>query len=206
MGLAMLGWSRIEENATGRLIGTVYLAGAGLCLTICALAAHITPLNGMRRLFASNPENEPSQARDGMALLMVLLLMALLSGTLLHSMVQTRQRLRLAEWRQDRELLRSAAVGAALATLSAGAQGQPLPVKARAETRLPSGIVTRTLLRPVDRSELPRAFQRSEAPVFGDCFCLETEASHDARNRSVRALVCRTPDNSMRVLGWVEAL
>lgn len=205
-GLALFGWALSEGSSAGRQISFVYLAGTVACLIIYSVAAGLTPLAGLRLLFAALPKHDSARKREGMALLMVLLLVALLSGTLLHSMVQTRQHLRLAEWRQDRELLRSAAVDAALATLRTGSQGRPLPVKARAETRLPSGIVTRTLLRPVDRSALPAALQRPEAPVFGDCFSLETEASHNARNRSVRALVCRAPDNSMRVLGWVEAL
>jgi hypothetical protein len=206
MGLTMLGWAYAGNDPASRLVGLIYLGATALCLITYALAAGITPVSGLRFLLSRGPEAEPVRSRDGMALLMVLLLMALLSGTLLHSMVRTRQRLRLAEWRQDRELLRSAAVDAALTTLRAGAQGRALPVKARAELRLPSGIVTRTLLRPVDRNALPAAVQRAAAPVFGDCFSLETEASHDGGTRTVRALVCRTPDSSMRVLGWVEAL
>jgi len=205
MGLALLAWSLPEGDATRRRLGTVYLAASVVCLAIHSLAARTTPFMARRPAGATFGPN-PAPAREGLALLMVLLLMALLSGTLLHSMVLTRQRLRLAEWRQERELLRAAAVDAALTTLRAGAEGRPLPVKAPAETRLPSGIVTRTWLRPVDRGALPAAVRRPESPVFGDCFALETEAAHRDRARSVRALVCRAPDNSMRVLGWVEVL
>jgi hypothetical protein len=206
MGLAMLAWAQFEGNVTGRLVGCVYLACCAVCLAVYGLASLKSPFATKASTTAGALLENSAGARDGMALLMVLLLMALLSGTLLHSMVQTRQRLRLAEWRQERELLRSAAMDAALTTLRDGALGRPLPTKAHAEARLPSEIVTRTLLRPVDRSALPRALQRPEAPVFGDCFSLETEASRKARSRSVRALICRAPDNSLRVLGWVEAL
>lgn len=206
MGLAMLGWSCVEESPTRRIIGYAYLGGAALFTLLYALLARVGPFADRRADEGALPAAGSPRSREGMALLIVILLMALLSGTLLHGLVLTHQRLRAAEWRRESVLLHAAAQDAALAALRAGAAGRPLPLAAPAESRTPAGILTRTRLRPIDRSALPSLLHRPDAPVFGDCYELTAEASRASRSRRVSSLVCRVPAGDMRVLAWIEPL
>ncbi len=204
MGLAMLAWAASEANATHRLIGFSYLGVTGLSLVVYAAAARANPLRLLRAR-----ESSPGArrlARSGMALLMVLLLVALLSGALLQGMVSARQQMRLVEWQRDGILLRAAAMDAALGVLRAAAAGRALPTAAPAEARLPSGIVTRVGAASVDRQALPAALRRLEAPAFGKCFELTAEASQAGRSRRVRGLASQAPGGDVRVLAWVESL
>ena len=203
-GVTLTGWGIAEDSAFSRGAGYAYLGGAALCLALYAMAAGLGP-------FAPRGEpldrsERPQTARSGMALLVVLLLMALVSGSLLHGLVLTHQRLREAEWRRDVFLLRAAARDAALAALRSGAQGQPLPLSTAFKARQPSGIVTETRMRPLDRASLPPLLNRPDAPVFGDCYELVAEASRAERVRRVSGLVCRLPTGDMRVVAWSEAL
>lgn len=199
MGVTLFISGAGERHAFSHAAGYAYLAVAAAAFVVYAAVARFNPLTRLLRA------GDDRDSRRGMALLAVLLLMALLAGALLQGMVTVRRHLRLAEWRRDALLLRTAAMDAVLASLRASVNGHALPLAAPTENRLPSGIVTRTVARAADRGALPAALRRDEAPVLGDCFELIADASRAGRSRGARSLVCRAPNGDMRVLAWIEA-
>ena len=205
MAVLMLIWSLSEHSASHRLLSAGYLAASFLAIVTYFVAASINPVTWLWRR-ATEANGDGVKSRSGMALLMVLLLMALLSGTLLHAMVQTRQALRAAEWRRNGVLLRAAALDGTLAVLRATAAGQPMPLAAPAESLQPSGIAVRVRFLPMDTSALPAMLRRPDLPVFGNCFEMSVEATQEGRSRRARGLVCQTPTGDLRVLGWTELL
>jgi len=205
MGAIMLVWAAPDRNVTRSLCGMGYLAAGCLALITYIVVAGINPLTWLRAR-VNEPADAPGKSRAGMALLIVLLLMALLSGTLLHAMVQTRQALRAAEWRRNGVLLRAAAVDGTLAVLRATATGRPMPLSAPAESLLPSGIAVRVRFLPTDINAIPSVLRRPDLPVFGNCFEMAVEATQEGRSLRTRGLVCQAPTGDLRVLGWTEIL
>ncbi len=206
MAALLLGWGVYEQSASHRLFGIGYLVAGLLASVTYAVAAGVNPLTWLRARHAE-ADGQPEDSRSGMALLIVLLLMALLSGTLLHAMVQTRQDLRAAEWRRDGVILRAAGLDGALATLRAAAVGRPMPLAAPAESLRPSGVAVRVRCLPLDSSAIPGVLRRPDAPVFGNCFDMAVEATtQEGRSRRARGLICQTPTGDLRVLGWTETL
>lgn len=201
----MLIWAISEQSATLRLFGIGYLAAGILAIATYFVAAGTNPLTWLRAQTAGM-DGSRGKSRSGMALLIVLLLMALLSGTLLHAMVRSRQDLRAAEWRRSGVLLRAAALDGALAVLRATAAGRPMPLSAPAESLQPSGIAVRVRFVPTDSSAIPSVLRRSDLPVFGNCFEMAVEATQEGRSKRARGLVCQTPTGDLRVLGWTERL
>lgn len=143
--------------------------------------------------------------RGGMALLMVVVLMALLSGWVLQALVTARLQLRAGDERQSRLSLRAAATDAAWTALRTGLKaGSSDSAYEASEATLPSGIATRTTLKGMDRNALPAPLRRPDLPLFGQFFTVSSQATRDGRTALTRGLACRLPQGQVRVLAWVE--
>ena len=143
--------------------------------------------------------------KSGFALLMVILLLALLSGAVLQSLVSARLTLRAGDERQTRLTLRAALLDSAWAALRTGMKAGSAPSEYQVfENQLPTGIHTRTALQGLPREALPPPLQRPDLPIFGQLFSLTAKADANARSCSARAIACRLPTGAVRVLAWVE--
>lgn len=148
---------------------------------------------------------KPLCRHGGFALLMVLFLLALLSGTVLQSLVATRLALRAGTERQTRLALRAALLDAAWTAMRNGLKpGTGMTEYQAFEEQLPSGIQVRTSLQGMARDALPIPLQRQDLPVFGQLFTVYAKAEAGNRSGSVKALACRLPSGEVRVLAWVE--
>jgi len=147
----------------------------------------------------------PSSNRGGFALLMVLLLLALLSGAVLQSLVFARVTLRAGDERQTRLALRAALLDSVWNALRNGMKAGSSPSEYQAfDDPLPSGIQVHTALQGLPREALPRPLQRADLPVFGQLFSVLAKAESGTIACSVRGLACRLPTGDVRVLAWVE--
>jgi hypothetical protein len=136
---------------------------------------------------------------------MALLLMAFLSGIVIQSLLSTHTRLRAAELRRTHLLLRTAALDAAWNGLqTASRTAGPAFTDRTLESRLPSGIATRIVIHPMDRTALPLPFRRVEPPLFGQYFTIAAEAGLGKAASMARGLACRLPSGEVRVLSWWE--
>lgn len=199
--LILLPWAYLQGNPEMRRWGLVYLGGALLCL-LGYLAAG--GLNSHTRNHTPEPGLAPPPS--GFALPVALLLMALLSGVVLHGLWSTQVVLRSARAHRDRTLLRLAAADAVWRTaqqLAAGGTRSPLAGVTR-EERLPSGISTRVMVREIERSRLPAPLVQTRTPVLGSTFTVLAQASGADTRSEVCAWLCRVPSGELRVLGWAE--
>lgn len=147
----------------------------------------------------------PSSNRGGFALLMVVLLLALLTGAVLHSQVSTRLQLRANTDRQDRLTLRSAVLDATWNALKNGMKAGTSATEYQTfEGQLPSGVQTKTTLQGLQREALPPPLQHPEIPVFGQLFSITTKATSARKSSLARGLACRLPTGEVRVLAWME--
>ena len=148
-----------------------------------------------------------SSNNHGFALLMVILLMALLSGVVIQSIIAARMPLRAGDIQQTRFLLRASSMDAAWDTLrigmKAGASASDYQVF---DTQLPSGIHVRTALQGLDRKSLPAPLQRPDVPLFGQFFSVTSRADSGTKSSAVRGLACRLPSGDVRLLAWTETL
>lgn len=143
--------------------------------------------------------------RHGFALLMVILLLALLSGVVVQSLVSARMSLRSGDERQFQLALRAAALDAAWAAMRTGMKAGAPPTEFQVlESSIPSGIRSRTTLQGLPREALPPPLQRPEVPLFGQFFTVTTRASSGTRSCLSRGLACRLPTGAIRILAWVE--
>lgn len=148
-----------------------------------------------------------SHHQEGYALLVVLLLLALLSGSVLHALIGTRMALRAGDERHQRILLHATLVDAAWDAMRNGMKaGSTTRDREVVETALPSGLHTRITLQGMAREALPVPLQRPELPLFGQLFSVEASARSPERSRSARALACRLPSGELRLLAWIEPL
>jgi type II secretory pathway pseudopilin PulG len=142
-----------------------------------------------------------SSTRNGFALLMVILLLALLSGAL----ASARMTLRAGTDRQTRLTLHAALLESAWAALRNGMKAGSSPSEYQVfEEQLPSGIHTRTSLQGLPREALPPPLQRADLPIFGQVFSLTAKAEAGNKTGAARALACRLPSGTVRILAWVE--
>jgi hypothetical protein len=203
LGCVLLTWAHRDQNEMPRLFGNLYLLAGGLSFLFWGLITAYTRLRG-RDTPASRTDRDPS-SRSGLALLMALLLMAFLSGVLLHSMMSTHAKLRAGEARRTRLLLRAAALDAAwdsLQTLT-GPDQSTVPNQTL-ENRLPSGIATKVALRPLDRAALPLPLRQVEPPLFGQYLTVAAEAILGNAASMARGMACRLPSGEIRILSWWE--
>jgi hypothetical protein len=204
-GLVLSVWSALESNTMMRFFGLVYLAIGGSLLSVYFVLSLVHRLSKDVRQEGSRGS---SNGRDGFALLMALLLAALLSGVVLHSLVNASMAVRHGDRLRTRALLRLAASDAAwsaVATLaqeraSAGGQGDAQ----RRERILPNDVKTSVSVRRIDRATLPPALMPPKAPVFGDFFQISSLATDGKTSFELRSFACRVPSRETRILGWVE--
>lgn len=146
-----------------------------------------------------------SHNRQGFALLMVILLLALLSGVVLQAQISARMAIRTGDEAQSRLSLRSAALDAAWGALHTGMKAGSAQLEYQAfENQLPSGIQTRTTLQGLPREALPRPLQRPEVPMFGQFFSVTSKSTTGTRSAIARGLCCRLPTGDVRILAWLE--
>ncbi len=149
----------------------------------------------------------PNSNNQGFALLMVILLLALLSGVVVQSLISTRMQLRAGDLQHAHFLLRASCLDAAWAALHNGMKaGSSSSDYQIFENQLPSGIQVRTTLRGLDRTALPLPLQRPDVPLFGQFFSVTARAEWGPRTRAVRGLACRLPSGDVRLLAWAETL
>lgn len=146
-----------------------------------------------------------STSSRGFALLMVILLLALLSGTVLQTLVSERLVLRAGEARQNRLTRHAALLDSAWNALRLGMKAGSSPTEYQVFTdRLPSGIQTRIALQGMAREALPLPLQRPDLPVFGQVFSLAATAESGSQRSEAHAMACRLPTGDVRILAWVE--
>jgi hypothetical protein len=143
--------------------------------------------------------------RNGFALLMVILLLALLSGVVVQSLISARMSLRSGDERQIRLTLRAAALDAAWAAMRTGMKAGTASSEYQVfDTQTPPAIQSRTTLQGLQREALPPPLQRREVPLFGQYFTVTTRSSSGTRSCLSRGLACRLPTGTIRLLAWVE--
>ncbi len=144
---------------------------------------------------------------QGFALLMVILLMALLSGVVVQSLVSTRLQLRAGDLQHTRLLLRASSLDAAWEALRIGMKAGSSSSEYQVfENLLPSGIRIRTTLQGLERTALPAPLQRADVPLFGQFFSVNSRAESGTKTSAVRGLACRLPSGDVRLLAWAETL
>jgi type II secretory pathway component PulK len=143
--------------------------------------------------------------RKGFALLMVILLLALLSGVVVQSLISARMSLRACDERQIRLTLRAAALDASWAAMRNGMKAGTASSEYQVfESRTPTGIQSRTTLQGLQREALPPPLQRRDVPIFGQYFAVTTQSASGTRSGLSRGLACRLPAGTIRLLAWVE--
>lgn len=149
-------------------------------------------------------ESSTSNKR-GFALLMVVLLLALLSGVVVQSLVSARLHLKAGDIQYSRFILRSASMDAAWAAIRIGMKaGSSASEVQKFEDQLPSGVLIHTTLQGLDRAALPLPLQRPEVPLFGQFFSVTSHAELGDKNTTSRGLACRLPSGDVRLLAWAE--
>ncbi len=147
-----------------------------------------------------------SHNRQGFALLMVILLLALLSGVVLQTQISARMTLRAGDESQSRLSLRAAALDAAWGALHNGMKAGSAQLEYQAfDNQLPSGVKTRTTLQGIPRESLPRPLQRPDVPMFGQFFSVTSKSTTGTRSALARGLCCRLPTGDVRILAWLES-
>ena len=200
-GIALLTWAARDRNETPRRFGWAYTIVGGIALAVSAVIT--ARAHAGRR---PTPEAPGAPSREtGLALLAVLLLLALLSGIVLHTLVLTRARVRASDETRNRLVLRAAALDAAWDRFRSMAASSSASVAEQTlSASLPSGIATKVTVRPVERSALAAPLQTPGTPLFGQYFTLAIQASSDVQTSLARALACRLPSGEIRVLSWWE--
>lgn len=149
--------------------------------------------------------NKDPGNRRGFALLMVMLLLALLSGVVVQSLVSSRMAIREGTEHQTRLTLRAAALESAWAAMRSGMKAGAAPAEYQVfETRTPAGIQCRTTLQGLRREALPPPLQREDVPLFGQYFSITTKSTSNLKSCLARGLACRLPTGSIRILAWME--
>ena len=146
-----------------------------------------------------------STSSCGFALLMVILLLALLTGTVMQSLVSTRLLLRAGDARQGRLALHAALLDSAWNALRQGMRAGTSSSEYQVFTdHRPSGIHTRIALQGMAREALPAPLQRPDLPVFGQVFSLTAKTESGSQHREAHAIACRLPTGDVRILAWAE--
>jgi hypothetical protein len=201
-GIVMAGWGYSESNSLPLNFGLLNIATSAICLLIWAL---------LRRQQTTPPAPIDAEAslagtsRAGMALLVSLLMLALLSGMALQALVASGIDLRFARERHTACLLKTAGTDAVWMTLREAAKLDP-DTLARYDKTISAGpgIEAQTSLREVNRAALPPPMLLQKTPLFGRFFSVTTRITHDKTAREIRALACRMPTGELRLLSWTE--
>ncbi len=205
-GLSMALWGLSDQAALPLRFGLLNIGGS----TVCFLAHFLLrkrPEPAPRQTREAIPVTANDTSRAGMALLVSLVMLALLSGMALHSLVTAGTDLRFARERHTACLLRTAGTDATLTLLRETPRLSPdtLAHLDRTQTAGP-GIETLTSMREVDRTALPPPFLLQNTPLFGRFFTVTTRITRDTTAREIRALACLLPTGELRLLSWTEPL
>ena len=133
----------------------------------------------------------------GFALLMVLALLALLTGPVVHGLTLVQVRLKQAERQRSRLVLRAAAADAfcnQVRALASSADTKPLLLAT------PGGVEIHSEARAVVPSQLPLALRG----VTGDVWEVSSRASVAQGEFGVDGYALRTAKGSARILIWLE--
>ena len=204
LGFLLLAWAARDGNRVPYRFGILYLSFGALSLLLSGLITVYTRLI-TRHKSASPTAPALSSRRSGLALLMALLLMAFLSGIVIHTLTATHMKLRAGEAGRTRLLLRTASLDATWVCLQALTGTTPATIPNQTlENRLPSGIATRITIHPLDRTALPTPLQRIQPPLFGQYFSVVAEAVLGNSVGTAQGMACRLPSGEIRVLSWWE--
>lgn len=204
VGCLLLAWAARDGNEVPYQFGVIYLSIGTVSLVICGLITAYARLRARNKSF-SQPAPDLSTSRSGLALLMALILMAFLSGIVIHTLTATHMKLRAGEAGRTRLLLRTASLEATWTCLQALTGSTPATLRDQTlENRLPSGIATRVTLHPLDRTALPAPLRRIQPPLFGQYFSVVAEAILGRSVGTVQGLACRLPSGEIRILSWWE--
>ena len=203
-GCLLMAWAARDGNPVPYQFGVIYLSIGGLSLLFYGLITTYARLRA-RNKSTPRPSADFSSSRSGLALLMALLLMAFLSGIVIHTLTATHMKLRAGEANRTRLLLRTASLDAAWVCLQALTGSTPATIPDQTlENRLPSGIATRITIHPLDRTALPAPLQRIQPPMFGQYFAVVAEAVLGHSVGTAQGMACRLPNGEIRVLSWGE--
>jgi len=189
IGAVMCLWAVLPQDQSLLIVGTCYLL-PGLCiLLVRQVFVHL------RRKSMSGPSG-PDSARDGIALIAVLILLALLSGLVTHSLVFASLALRSSETEADRSRVRLAASDAMWLGLRrlVGTSARPAPVLLQD----PSGIEARVR---ISAKSNPAS---GASPGIGTDFTLRASASGPDATAHIYCRARREASGDLRVVRWVE--
>ncbi len=200
-GLGMTLWGHSENNPLPLAFGLLNISISAVCLLIWAILRRRSPSPALVDM--ESPIDNTRRA--GMALLVSLLMLALLSGMALQALVASGIDLRFARERHTACLLKTAGTDAIWTTLREAAKLSP-DTLARYDKTITAGpgIEAHTSLREVDRSALPPPLLLQKTPLFGRFFSITTRLSHGKSIREIRALACLMPTGELRLLSWTE--
>jgi len=197
-GLILVALWRVQANPRLRFLAIVYLGVALIFFGVKLLAEIAENVRFKKRA----PElKEP--AKDGFALLFVLLLMALLAGITVESQVLSRLALKHGSMTMERTELKLAVLDALCSASSAPAQKQAMKPAEPEPIRMltPAGIETETQLTPVSRSALP-AFVATPAKAK-QFFMISASAVRGDMREEQAAFACGD-GKAIRLLAWCE--
>jgi len=205
-GLGMSLWGLSDHAALPLRFGLLNIGGSAICFLACFL---LRKRSGQpsRQTWNSTQFTAANTNRAGMALLVSLMMLALLSGMALHTLVAAGMDLRFARERHTSCLLRTAGTDAILTLLRETPRLSP-DTLAHLDRTLTSGpdIETLTSMREVDRTVLPPPFLLQTPPLFGRFFTVTTRITRNKDAREIRALACLLPTGELRLLSWTEPL
>jgi hypothetical protein len=205
VGGLLLAWAARDGNPVPYQFGVIYLSIGAVSLLIYGLITTYARLRARNKSTPPQPAPDLSSSRAGLALLMALILMAFLSGIVIHALTATHMKLRAGEASRTRLLLRAATLDAAWGRLQALTGTTPATIPDQTlENRLPSGIATRITIHPLDRTALPAPLQRIQPPLFGQYFSVVAEAVLGRSVGTAQGMACRLPSGEIRVLSWWE--
>lgn len=201
-GVIMLLWGLAGRATLPFAFGMANIAASAVCLLVWLALRNRSGRSGS---LGEAPLTKADPGRAGMALLVSLMMLALLSGMALHALVSAGMNLRFARQRHTACLLRTAGTEAIWALLRETPLLQP-DTLAHVDRTLTSGpgIETVTSMREVDRTALPPPLLLQNTPLFGRFFSITARITRDKDAREIQALACLMPTGEMRLLSWTE--
>lgn len=200
MGLGLTIWSVIDPHPLRRVFGLVYL---GVGLVMVAGYLWLIGAEAVRRRWRGAANSGlAAESRNGMAMLVALLLLSLLTSLALQGLVASRVALRAAQGRVRMNTLRVAATDAAWAAVERLAARTGGAAPAVEQQAWPSGLTTRVTTRPLDASALPVGL--AVRPAGSRYFAVTAEAQLESREVDVLGYACRAPRGDVSILAWVE--
>ena len=189
IGAAMCLWAVLRRDQSLLTVGTCYLLPGLIILLVRQVFVHLR-----RKSMSGTADQGP--ARDGVALIAVLVLLALLSGLVTHSLVFASLALRSSETETGRSRVRLAASDAMWLGLRrlVGTSAKPAPVLLQD----PSGIEARVR---ISAKSDPAS---GASTGIGTDFTLRASASGPDATAHIYCRARREASGELRVVRWVE--